>query len=97
MWNFAQTFPSAIFHEIRWQKSCDIIKSTVFQIQNFEKNWLENVHVGLENDWSGGFVLLYGWNNEASYPVIAGRRILWTLKKTDLRVYRAPREERPLE
>ena len=37
MWNFAQTFPLAIFHEIRWQKSCDIIKSTVFQIQNFEK------------------------------------------------------------
>ena len=26
MWNFAQTFPLAIFHEIRWQKSCDIIK-----------------------------------------------------------------------
>ena len=63
MWNFAQTFPLAIFHEIRWQKSCGIIKSTVFQIQNFEKNWQENVHVGIENDWSGSFVLLYGWNN----------------------------------
>ena len=34
---FAQTSPLAIFHEIRWQKSCDIIKSTIFQIQNFEK------------------------------------------------------------
>ena len=28
------------------------------------KNWQENVHVGLENDWSGSFVLFYGWNNE---------------------------------
>ena len=28
------------------------------------KNWQENVHVGVENDWSGSFVLLYGWNNE---------------------------------
>ena len=37
MWNFAQTFPLAIFHEIRWQKSCDIITSTVFHIQKFEK------------------------------------------------------------
>ena len=24
----------------------------------------DNVHVGSENDWSGSFVLLYGWNKE---------------------------------
>ena len=35
MWNFAQTFPLAIFHEIRWQKSCDIIKSTFFFYSKF--------------------------------------------------------------
>ena len=33
---FCPNIPLAIFHEIRWRKSCDIIKSTVFQIQNFE-------------------------------------------------------------
>ena len=37
MWNFVQTFPLAIFHEIRWQKSCDFITATVFQIQNLKK------------------------------------------------------------
>ena len=35
-----------------------------FSKSKFWKNWQENVHVGLENDWSGSFVLLYGWNNE---------------------------------
>ena len=63
MWNFAQTFLLAIFHEIRWQKSCDIITSTVFKFKNY-KSWQENIHVGMKNESSGGFVLLYGWNNE---------------------------------
>ena len=36
MWNFPKTFPSVIFHENRWQKSCDLT-STVFQIQKIEK------------------------------------------------------------
>ena len=64
MWNFPKTFPSVIFPENHWQKSCDVITSTVFQIQKFEKNWRENVNVGMENDWSESFVLLCGWNNE---------------------------------
>ena len=28
------------------------------------KNWQEDVHLVMENDWSGSFVLLYGWNKE---------------------------------
>ena len=40
-----------------------------YQINGFSnskvwKSWQENIHVGLENDWSSSFVLLYGWNNE---------------------------------
>ena len=37
MWNFPKMFPLVIFHENRWQESCDLIKPTVFQIQTFEK------------------------------------------------------------
>ena len=53
---FAQAVPLVIFHENRWQKSCDVITSTVVQIQKFEKAWQENVPVGMENDRSGTFV-----------------------------------------
>ena len=35
-----------------------------FSNSKFWKNQQENVHVGMENDWSGSFVLLYGWNKE---------------------------------
>ena len=51
MRNLSKTYPLVIFHEIRWQKSSDLITSTVFQIQKFEKNWQENVHIGMENDF----------------------------------------------
>ena len=34
-----------------------------FKFKNL-KSWQENIHVGMENDSSAGFVLLCGWNNE---------------------------------
>ena len=61
MWNF----PKHSLRDLSWKsltESCDVITSTVFQIQNFEKNWQEIIHVGMEYDWSGSFVLLYVWN-----------------------------------
>ena len=66
MWNFAQAFSLAIFHENRGQKSCDFITSTVFQIQKFEKTDKKTFMNGKRLVWHFCLILciVYGWNHE---------------------------------
>ena len=59
--------PNIPLGDLSWNLLTEVIwhyQINGFSNSKFWKHWQENVHVGLENDWSGSFVLLYGWNNE---------------------------------
>ena len=46
------------------------------------KNWPENVHLEMENYWSGSFVFLYGWNQEDvrwDFSLFKSIEKLWTI------------------
>ena len=59
--------PNIPLGDLSWNSLTEVMwhhQINGFSNSKFWKDWQENVHVGLENDWSGSFVLLYGWNNE---------------------------------
>ena len=59
--------PNIPLGDLSWNSLIEVMwhhQINSFSNSKFWRNWQENVRVGLENDWSGSFVLLYGWNNE---------------------------------
>ena len=60
---FSQIIPLG---DLLWNSLTEVMWHQIngFSYSKIWKTWEENVHVAMENDWSGSFVLLYGWNNE---------------------------------
>ena len=55
--------PTISLGDLSWNSLTEVMwhhQINGFSNSKFWKNWQENVHVGLENDWSGSFVLRYG-------------------------------------
>ena len=57
--------PNIPLGDLSWNSLTEVMwHHQINGFSNILKKLTRNVHVGLENDWSGSFVLLYGWNKE---------------------------------
>ena len=77
--------PNIPLGNLSWNSLTEVMwihYSNGFSNSKIWKNWQENIHLEMENDWSGSFVLLYGWNKEDvrwDFSLFKSIEKLWTI------------------